>query len=556
VLARSAHHDDQRSSARGEYTVTHNQWGQPWPPQDEGFVLPYYLRGPFVREFAPQTAYRHRSSQVASVLYYENGGHSVITVRGAEHFNKPLMGKPTSVCWIARGRHQVSFQLELPTSSDLSQFRARAEMTWEVHDIYQAAEKRVVDVERMLRPSLEARLRGLSRRYSLDSAQQVDEAIQDELASGRWGDFGADLGLATQVFVRIDLGQAAADHQAQMVAVEKGSMVQEAIDTANKARIAANIDDARKLISAGETVQYAHMLAADPSRAHDILGVLQQQAREQRQGALDYLTNLINQGVVQRHQIDDQVQALIDYSRSVSTGVFPGGLPQAPTSLPIPPGPSALAADPPPPIPPVPAASVPPTAPDEPREALRKTGSPDDPDDPDRPDFGLPGGISAASAFVREVAGPTGVLVRLRRPFVSVIAVVLVASAFPVALDALPSGPGWWSAGGFFALWTLLALAGFMAMRRNGQDPPVEGADFDRDAGSSRRRAFIRGLCDVFLLPAPSDKPAHIRGSQPPHRTRAQHNVDKALTRAVSLLREPTEGVEPELNELTERGEM
>ncbi|MFD5543987.1 hypothetical protein ACFWIJ_40845, partial [Streptomyces sp. NPDC127079] len=301
--------------------MTYNQW----PPQDQEFVLPHDLRGPFVREFAPQAAYRHRNSQVASVLYYKNGGYSVITVRGAEHVNKPLMGKPTSVCWIARGQHQVSFQLELPTYGDRSRFRAGADVNWEVHDFYLAAEKRVVDVERMLRPSLEARLRGLSRRYTLDSAQQVDEAIQDELASGRWSDFGTELGLATQVFVRIDLGQAAADHQAQMVAVEKGGMVQEAIDTVNKARIAANIDDAQKLISAGETVQYAHMLAADPSRAHEILGVLQQQAREQRKGALDYLTNLINQGVVQRHQIDDQVQALIEYSRTVSTGVFPQG---------------------------------------------------------------------------------------------------------------------------------------------------------------------------------------------------------------------------------------
>ncbi|MFF4115234.1 hypothetical protein [Streptomyces sp. NPDC001714] len=337
--------------------MTHNQW-QPWPPQDEEFVLPHDLRGPFVREFAPQAAYRHRNSQVASVLYYKNGGHSIITVRGAEHVNKPLMGKPTSVCWIARGQHQVSFQLALPTLGDRAQFRAAADVNWEVRDFYIAAEKRVVDVERMLRPSLEARLRGLSRRYSLDSAQQVDEAIQDELASGRWSDFGAELGLTTQAFVRIDLGQAAADHQAQMVAVEKGGMVQEAIDNVTKARIAANMDDAQKLITAGETVQYAHLLASDPGRAAEILGVLQQQARDQRQGALDYLTNLINQGVVQRHQIDDQIQALIDYSRTVSTGVFPNGLPQAPTSLPVPPmppmppAPPLLPADAPPPVPP------------------------------------------------------------------------------------------------------------------------------------------------------------------------------------------------------------
>jgi hypothetical protein len=60
--------------------------------------------------------------------------------------------------------------------------------------------------------------------------------------------------------------------------------------------------------------------------------------------------------VVQRHQIDDQVQALIEYSRTVAGGVFPSGLPQAPTSLPIPPMPPAPPLSPAdaPPIPPAP----------------------------------------------------------------------------------------------------------------------------------------------------------------------------------------------------------
>ncbi|MFF9163073.1 hypothetical protein ACF081_22880 [Streptomyces longwoodensis] len=337
--------------------MTHQAWGQQWQaqPRQAEFVLPDELRGPFVREFTPTSAYRHQISQVAAVLYYRNGGHSVVTVRGAEHHNKPMMGRPTSVCWIARGRHQARFQLELPSRGDRSRFTAGADVNWEVQDFHLAAEKRVVDVERMLRPSLEARLRGISRRYGLDAAQEVDEAIQAELISGRWRDFGTELGLYTEVFIRIDLGRAAADHHAQMVAVQQGSEVQQAIDSANKARILANMEDAQKLISAGETVQYATLLAQDPSRAQDILVELQRQARDQRQGALDYLSNLINQGMVQRHQIDDQVQALIDYGRTVAAGVLPNGLPMAPTALPTPPVP---------PMPPVPPAAVHGTHPD------------------------------------------------------------------------------------------------------------------------------------------------------------------------------------------------
>lgn len=339
--------------------MTQNGWGQNWQAQHQQnqnwqgeIVLPHDLRGPFIREFTPPGPYKHRGSQVASVLFYRNGGYSVATVRGTQHVNKPMLGKPSSVCWIARGQHQVSFELELPTLGDRAHFTAGADVNWEVRDFHLAAEKRVVDVERMLRPPLQARLREITRRHKLDSAQLADEAIQYELANGGWDQFGADLGLSTQVFIRIDLGQAAAQYHAQMVAVQQGSEVQRAIDAAATARVEANMETARTLISAGEAEQYATLIAQDPSRAPEILGALQHQAREQRQGALDYLTKLINQGVVQRHQIDDQVQMLIDYSRSVAGSAFEHGLPQAPTALPIPPAPPM------PPVPPMPPSAV------------------------------------------------------------------------------------------------------------------------------------------------------------------------------------------------------
>jgi hypothetical protein len=123
---------------------------------------------------------------VASVIFYGNGGYTIATVRDKQHVNKPFMGKPTSVCLIARGQHQMSFALELPTLGD----RAH----WEVSDFHLAAEKRVVDVARMLRPSLQARLRATTRRYNLDSAQIADEAIQHELVGGHWATSGRSWG--------------------------------------------------------------------------------------------------------------------------------------------------------------------------------------------------------------------------------------------------------------------------------------------------------------------------------------------------------------------------
>ncbi|NNN33359.1 hypothetical protein HLK59_23955 [Streptomyces sp. S3(2020)] len=308
-------------------------------PGSAAMELPDDLRGPFLREFVPDGPYQHVGLQRAAVVHYRNGGHSIITAQRAEHTDRPRFGKqPVSVCLIARGRHQASFEMQLPSRGDQGSFTCSVDVHWEVEDFFLAAEKRVVDVEKMLRAPLLARLRVLTRRYGLDAAQHCDEAIQAELASGSWAPFGADLGLSTVVYVRIDLGRAATDHRKALLDVQHTAIVQSAKDQADAARVQANLSTARELIAAGEAGQYAYLLAQDPTRAEEVLRELQGQAREQRQGALEYLSRLIDQGVVQRHQVEGQVQRLIDYARATSGTLFDSGLPQPPTALPTSPG--------------------------------------------------------------------------------------------------------------------------------------------------------------------------------------------------------------------------
>ncbi|MFJ5279281.1 hypothetical protein [Streptomyces parvulus] len=332
----------------------HTPQGQPNDSGAADVALPDDLRGPFLREFTQDGPYQHAGLQRAAVVHYRKGGYSVITAQRAEHFERPRLGRyPASVCLIARGRHQASFEMELPSRGDQGSFTCAVDVHWEVADYVLAAEKRVVDVEKMLRAPLLARLRVLTRRYGLDAAQQADEAIQGELMSGTWAAFGEELGLSTVVYVRIDLGLAATDHHKTLLDVRHTAIVRSAQDQADAARVQANLSTARELIAAGEAGQYAHLLAQDPARAEDILRELQSQAREQREGALQYLSRLIDQGVVQRHQVEGQVQRLIDYARMTGGALFDDGLPQPPTALPAPPPaalpepPAALPASPP-----------------------------------------------------------------------------------------------------------------------------------------------------------------------------------------------------------------
>ncbi|MFB7652128.1 MULTISPECIES: hypothetical protein [unclassified Streptomyces] len=314
-----------------------SQQGAPNTHGSADAALPDDLRGPFLDEIFPEGPYKHRGQQRAAVVYYRNGGHSVVTAQGARHVDRPRLSRqPTSVCLIARGKYQASFEMELPSYDNRGDFLCAVDVHWEVADFALAAEKRVRDVEKMLCAPLLARLRVFTRRYGLDAADAADAAIQDELAGGAWESFGAELGLSTMVYVRIDLGQAARDHRKRLLDVEHASGVRSAQDDADAARVRANLSSARELIAAGKTEQYAILLARDPSQAPKILRELQDEVRQEREGALEFLSRLIENDMVQRHQIEGPVvQQLLDFARMNGGGaLFDQGLPQPPVPLP------------------------------------------------------------------------------------------------------------------------------------------------------------------------------------------------------------------------------
>ncbi|MFE5257122.1 hypothetical protein [Streptomyces coelicoflavus] len=322
-------------SPQGASPNQSNQSNQSGPSGAAEAPLPDDLRGPFLKEIHPEGPYKHRELQRAAVVFYRNGGHSVITAQRVEHVDRPMLGKkPRSVCLIARGRYQASFEMPLRSRGDQGEFQCAVDIHWEVADFVLTAEKQVRDVEKMLRAPLLARLRVLTRRYGLEAAQAADEAIQAELAGGAWADFGSELGLSTVVYVRIDLGQAARDHQAALVDVRYTAGRQSAQDQVDAARVEANLSAARRLIAAGETEQYATLLAQDPSQAGEILRELQSQARENRGEALAFLSRLIENDVVQSHQIDRAVvQQLLEYAKVSGGTLFDQGLPQPPAQL-------------------------------------------------------------------------------------------------------------------------------------------------------------------------------------------------------------------------------
>jgi hypothetical protein len=286
-------------------------------------------KGPLLRERKPP--YKRDSGQIAAVLLYRNGGHRVVWPDRNEDTDKPLMGFPYTVFEVQLGRNVTEFELTLPASGDGVFFKAAARIQWEVADPHLVVTQQVWDVAELLRDDLLDGLRAVSRRFRLTDAQRADEAVRDELSSGRFS-LGADLGLRTRVLVFIDLDDAIKeaigkrDMVSVTMQVDEREMEQQRLkDMAERRLVAERARDLEELFRRGDLAQIAHHMAMNPDKQWDIRRELQHEKREGQADFLAVFNRLLDTGVLERHDIGEPMYQVLEFLRE-STGTVLGGV--------------------------------------------------------------------------------------------------------------------------------------------------------------------------------------------------------------------------------------
>lgn len=291
------------------------------------------VKGPLVRECpAP---YRRRSGQVAAVLLYRNGGYSVWWPHRRDDFDKPWFGGPYTVFEVLLGRNVTAFELELPTAGDTEFFRTTARVHWEVADPYAVVRNRVWDAAELLHDELYEHLRGVSRRFRIAEAQRADEEVRAELASGRVA-LGADLGLRTRVHVFIDLSDrvreqvregTGLDHQLQLV--DKEHALEQRREYHQRRLVQDRARELEEVLRRGDEAEIAHHMARDPDRALEIRQLFRQEERQGQADRLALLTKMIDSGLVERHDIGEQMYEALCFLRNQSGRVLEAAVDQA-----------------------------------------------------------------------------------------------------------------------------------------------------------------------------------------------------------------------------------
>ncbi|MET9727515.1 hypothetical protein [Streptomyces zaomyceticus] len=286
-------------------------------------------RGPLLGEYAPP--FRRRSGRIASVLLYRNGGHRVVWPDRTEDVNKPMFASPYTVFEVQLGRNVTEFRLQLPAAGDGVFFEAVARVHWVVTDPHLVVREGVEDVAELLHDELLDGLRRLSRRFRITEAQRADEAVREELSTGRLS-LGRDIGLRTRVIVFIDLDEAVKAEVSRrdkvgvtMEADERVAEAERRREAADRALIADRAREMEALFQRGDLAQIAHHMAMHPDKQWEIRSQLQ---RERREGQEDYLAvfnRLLDTGVLERHDIGEQMYQVLMYLRT-QTGSVLGGI--------------------------------------------------------------------------------------------------------------------------------------------------------------------------------------------------------------------------------------
>ncbi|MFI0976494.1 hypothetical protein ACH4SP_05645 [Streptomyces sp. NPDC021093] len=284
--------------------------------------------GPLIGEYGPP--YVRRSGQIAAVMRYNNGGHSVVWPDRREDVNKPWIGSPYTIFEVLLGMHVTSFDLRLPANGDAAFFDATARVRWEVEDPLTVVRQNVWDVGELLHDELLAGLRSVSRRFRLTDSHRADDAVRAEVEAGHI-DLGRDLGLTTRVHVFIDLSEevktrvqarhdivldmdtdAAEDERERLRALRKREAV----------RVQAA--ELQRFLRQGDAAEIAYQMATNPEKQWEIREAIR---RERREGQADFIGlfhKLLDTGNLERHDIGDHMYEVLQYLRENSDGVLGG----------------------------------------------------------------------------------------------------------------------------------------------------------------------------------------------------------------------------------------
>ncbi|MFI7292395.1 hypothetical protein [Streptomyces sp. NPDC050121] len=296
--------------------------------------LPDIIAGPYLRARVLQGSgrFQQTSAEIASVVYYDGGGCSLMTSQGTRILApRRYWARPVSVCEIARGRHTTVFTVDLPAADGATFFRTKVTLRWEVTDYQRVAEVRLASVERDLGPEIVSRLRQVSGRFAVEDAQRANQAILAETEAERWAGLGADVGLRTQLFVEVDTDD-----------MRKTQVAEARRQAAQHQAVTERLADFYQVTTSSAEGRLAYLMAmGNREEVADVIAMMREDEAQGRRETQEFFLRMLDQGRITSPELEGFLRT------RVLASLTPGGHPPPAVPGPFVPPPRELTAPPP-----------------------------------------------------------------------------------------------------------------------------------------------------------------------------------------------------------------
>jgi len=281
-------------------------------------------------------------AHVALVVVYHKGDHEVMWPHARHRVS--LARRPTTLYEVDLSLHQATIEADVPSRTDASPFHAEVTIQWRVTDPSAIVRHRVTDAAEALSPHLLHRIRGITRNHDIGESSAAEDAVNEQLGGaaigvgepgkdhhpGTTGGLGAEYGLWTRVIAQLTLNEAAADHKAKMAKLRWARDEEQAEhelrlqQEQNRQRITADrMDVYRQIIAAGDSERFAYQLAEHPDDIAAIEKIIREEQRISRRDTIDFVAHMVDSGVIERWQINDEVKEALAWLREATARVIP-----------------------------------------------------------------------------------------------------------------------------------------------------------------------------------------------------------------------------------------
>ena len=300
--------------------------------------------GPILREAPWDGKLSRARAHVAVVVVYHRGDHQVIWPH--ERNRVLLHRRPATMYEVDLGLHRTVIAADLPSRDDAISFYASINIQWRVFDPSAIVRHRVLDIEEALSAALLRRARGNTRNFSINQISAAEDEINDRLGgvaidvtaptsiqqamhkATDLGCIGAEYGLWTRVITHLTLDEAATEHNTKMMklnwAIEEEEAEQKLriIKNRNQQEITAErIKVYREIIAADDVERFALRLSNHPDEISAITAIIREDQLTSRQDTIDFISRMVDSGVVERWEVSDQVREALEWLRDATARV-------------------------------------------------------------------------------------------------------------------------------------------------------------------------------------------------------------------------------------------